>query len=191
MSELGLLIGTGAQVGASLYRGNAARQAGEYNANLSRQQGQFDAAQLERQANEERVAGQRAMFERQHQINQTVSTQRANAAASGAGGLETPGLFDIMSDTIARGEYLKASEMYGAESRARGREDQAAAAIAKGNNAATLYETQGNNAFVGSILDAVGTGAKGYFEWNKNYGGRKTSPADYDPRWSNTSVRYG
>lgn len=195
MAELGLLIGTGVQIGGSLYRGYAAKQAGDYNANLARQEGSFTAAQLQRQATEERIAGQRAAFERQHDINKVVASQRAIAAASGAGGLETPGLMDIMGDTIARGEYLKAVDMYGGEQRARGREDQAAAAIAKGNNAASMYEVQGNNAFTGSVLDSIGTAAKGYFEWDKNFGGstatpRKKQPVAYDPYWS-ASVKYG
>ena len=192
-----MIAGTIGQIGGTLYKGYAAKAEGKraaqissYNADLARQEGEFTGKQLDRAANEERVAAQRAAFEQQHKTKQVMSTIRANAAASGAGGIETPTVLDIMGDTIARGEYLEEVERYGGESRARGREDQAAAARAGGLNKAMMLElegdmakTRGRNAFTGSILESIGTGAKGYYAY-KNPGGKsKSKSSEEDGYW--------
>lgn len=207
MAETALLLGTAASIGGSLYKGYSAKQQGNqeariagYNADLSRQQGEFQAQQFERSANEERAAGGQAAQEQRYKNAQVISTIRANAAASGGGGLETPSVHDIMSDTIARGEYLTGLDIYGGESRARGRLDQAAVARAGGVNQANVElmqgaaaKSRGKNAFTGSILDSIGEGAGAFYKYDTLDTKRKKAAGGYagdyyDPTWSNTTV---
>jgi hypothetical protein len=134
-----------------------------------------NAAGLERQAAEEFAAGQRAAGERRRNTDLVISRQRALAAASGAGA--GPSLLDIIGDTAGRGEYQAQSEMFLGESRARNLKNRAAAA---------RYE--GENAFIGSILEGVGNVALGA----GRYGGIYAPSAR--PRASGpwrTTVSYG
>jgi hypothetical protein len=191
-ASVAMLGGTAMQVGGKLFSGYSAKRAGETNARLATQEGEFTAQQLERVANEERVAGQRSAQEQRHKTAEVASTLRANAAASGAGGMETPTVLDLMSDTVARGEYLARTESYIGESRARGREDQALASRLKGRNEASRYKSEGRNAFYGSILDALGDAKTGYVAYDEMRRKRKAEAEDaYDPSWSDTTVRYG
>ena len=178
-----------------------------YNADITRRSGEFEGAQLERAAGEERAASQVAAREKRMELDRALSTQRARAASGGAGGIGTTGVLDIMGDTIERGEYLAGHELFGGETRARGRLDQAASARAKALAAAYGIELEGDaarkkaahaaevarmqgaaakkagkNAMWGSILEGGGkalTAGAGYF------GG---GTGGYDPRWGNTTV---
>jgi hypothetical protein len=186
------VVGTAASVGGKLFSGYSANKAAKTNAALAQQEGEFTARQLERQAVDERRAGQVAAQEKRLDLARLVSQQRAIAAASGAGGVGTPTVADLMSDAIARGEYLAQTESYIGESRARGRLDQASAARAKGANAAAQYKKAGKNAFYGSILDAATVGLGGYSDVKSMRRKRDEDAWDsYDPTWSDTTVRYG
>lgn len=191
-ASIAMLGGTAAQIGGKLFSGYSSMTAGKTNARLAEQEGEFTAKQYERVANEERVAGQRSAQEQRHKNADVLSTLRANAAASGAGGMGAPTVLDLMTDTIARGEYLAEVEKYGAESRARGREDQAMVARLKGRNEASRYKSEGKNKFYGSILDSIGDAKVAYFEYDTLDKKRKKDAEDsYDPTWSDTRVRYG
>ncbi len=137
MAALGAIagiIGTGLQVIGTIQDGKAQQAALNY-----------EAQQEERAAKEERAASQRAAIEKRDEADFVLSRQRALAAASGAG-VQTPTILDIYGDTAAKGEYIAQGELYGGESRARGRIDKANAARAKGKAAAK-----------GSILEGFGT----------------------------------
>jgi hypothetical protein len=140
------LIGTGVQAGAKVSAGMAAQEAGAYNA-----QG------LERQAAEERAAAGRAAGERRLEMERVLSRQRAIAAASGAGG--GPSLLDIVGDTVERGEYRAQGERYLGESRARNLTDRA-----------NLARWEGENAFLGSIIEGAGTILTGDMRYRTAYG---------------------
>ena len=126
--------------------GDMARRIYDYNAEMARQTGEFEGAQLDRAAIEERIAGQFAAREKQLDLDRVLSAQRARAASGGAGGVGTAGVLDIMGDTYERGKYLKDIETYNAETKARGRMDQAAMARAKAIAAAHGLELQGEAA---------------------------------------------
>ena len=140
------LIGTGIQAGAKVAGGLSARDASRFN-----------AAGLERQSAEERAAGQRSAAERRTEMERAISRARAIGAASGAGA--GPSFEDILGEIGARGEYQAQSEMYLGESRARNLKDRANAA---------RYE--GDRAFMGSILEGVGTVALGGSRYDALYG---------------------
>ena len=145
MAEIALIAGLAAGAG-TIYSGFSKQKEGEdanrislYNAEVTRQEGEaaqsaaeFQAKQLERAATEERMGGQISAREKRDQMERVLSTQRARAAAGGAGGMETPGVLDIMGDTVERGEYLAGLETMSAEMKARGRLNQAAAARVSG-----------------------------------------------------------
>jgi hypothetical protein len=159
-----MMVGQGVQAGAGVAKGISAQRAGEYN-----------AAGLTRQAGDERAAAQRAAMERRTDTERVISKQVAGAAASGAGA--GPSLLDIMGDTAARGEYQAQAEMHAGESRARTLQDRAA-----------IARHEGRNAFVGSIIEGVGTIATGAARNRLNYG--STAPGAYDPQWRRTATTY-
>lgn len=171
--------------------GDAVERIARYNADVARKSGEFDAMQLERAAGEEQVAAQIAAREKRGDLARVVSSQRALAAAGGAGGVETAGVLDLIGDTTARGEYLADLETFGGETRARGRLNQAASARARAIAAAYGLELEGEsakkraysgaevalmqgkaakkagkNAMWGSILEGAGKGMTAY----KNFG---------------------
>lgn len=140
------LIGTGIQAGAGIAKGYSARQAGEYN-----------EASLRRQATDEVAGAQRAAMERRVDTERVLSRQRSLAAASGAG--SGPSLLDIIGDTAAAGEYRAQADMYAGEARARNLRERG-----------RLARWEGNNAFIGSILEGVGNVAMGAARYNMHYG---------------------
>lgn len=158
------LIGQGVQAGGKFLGGMRAREAGEYN-----------AASLERQAAEERAAAGRTAAERRLETERVISRQVALAAASGAGA--GPSLVDIIGDTAARGEYQAQSERYLGEARARNLTDRA-----------NIARYEGENAFMGSILEGVSGIALGGARHGMLYGGGTRTPGIGPWR---TTVSYG
>ena len=203
--------------GVQRMEGKTARDIARYNALLTKHDGdaakasaEFQAMQLDRGANEELAAGYMGAREKRGELDRVVSTQRARAAGSGAGGMETEGVLALVGKTMERGEYLAQLESFGGKTRAAGKMDQAAAArasgeaaqlrahaaahginleaesaFAHGENAASLSmlqadamrkklysqakvqemegksrKRQGNNNFIGSILEGVGSFGK-------------------------------
>ncbi len=128
--------------------------------------GKAQAAQLSQAANESRAAGQRQGFEHQRTTGLALSKLQANAAASG-GGADDPTVQNLGADIAGRGEYQTLMDLYTGENRARGLEDQGAAAKQAGKNALTKsYLSAG-----GTILSSAGSMA------NK-FGGAKIPSAD-------------
>ena len=156
------LIGTGSQIGAKLYGGLAAKKEGELDAKASLASGKMTAEQLNRNAETERAAAQRAGFEKQRETDRVISSQVAIAAASGAGA-SNPTILDLIEDTAGRGKYLKDIEIYGGEERARGLEDQAQVATYNAKVRADAAKRKGKNLYIGSILDSAATGFKGAY----------------------------
>lgn len=192
---------------------DTAKAIADYNAENARRQGEFQAKQLERAAGEERRGGQIAAAEKRMDAERVLSSQRARAASSGAGGVGSAGVLDLMGDTAERGEYLAQLESYGGETKARGRLDQAAAARAqalaaaygieyegeaarrRGYSQAQVSEMEGSakkkagrNAFIGSLLSAAGTAGKGYYDYA--YPSSARVPFRRDGGWE-TTVNYG
>jgi hypothetical protein len=81
-------------------------------------------------------------------------------------------------DTAARGEYQAQAEKYVGESRARNLTDRAG-----------LARWEGNNAFIGSILEGIGGVAMAGARYDLNYGAGRTSGARLPP--FRTTVSYG
>jgi hypothetical protein len=77
------------------------------------------------------------------------SNQLAMAAASGAG-VETPTVADILQKTAGRGEFLTEGDIYNGQ-----------AAALSDQEAARLYQMQGNAAMTGGLFDAAAA-ATGY-----------------------------
>lgn len=140
-------IGTGLKAGAQVSAGMAANTAAK-----------FEAGQLKTRASEERAASQREVSERRRKTGIVMSRQKALAASSGAG-VTNASILDLIGDTAQHGEFLAQADMAIGESRARGLEDQAAAA-----------RFRGKNALSGSILEGVTTGITGLAKMRKTFG---------------------
>jgi hypothetical protein len=181
------MAGTGMSIGGKLFSGYSSKQEADRAATIAQQGGEFEAQQHERAAGEDRAQGQRNAIEQQMRNAYVISAQRANAAASGAGGVETPGLHDIIGDTMDRGKYLVAMDQYAGAQKAASDLDAAAVARAGGANQASMLKARGNNAFYGSVLDAVPTGLNAYANWKKR---QPTSSDPNDPSSWNTTVSY-
>lgn len=148
------MVGTGIKAGAQIGGGFAAKSAAE-----------FEAAQHVRNAGNARAAAQRQSFDTAAKTAQVEGTQMARAAASGAA-VASPTIMDIMGETAQRGEYLREADLYKGEVEANRELNAAAAAKAKGKNAA-----------VGSILEGVGTGLTGIAKYRP---GLATASTDND-----------
>jgi hypothetical protein len=201
--------------------GDKAREIALYNSLITKHDGdvakasaELQAMQLQRAAGEERAVGQIAAKEKRGDMERTLSTQRARAASSGAGGVGTAGVMDIMGDTIERGEYLAGLEMFGGETRARGKLDQATAAQASGEaarrraiaaaygielegdaarsraySAARVQEMQGKaakKAGNNAMRQSILEGGSKALTAGAGYFGGGTG--GYDPKWKNTTV---
>lgn len=203
--------------------GDTTEQIAKFNALVAENDGdvakasaEFQAMQQERAAAEARQQGSINVAEKETQLNQVLSQQRARAAASGAGGGGTAGVMDIMGDTFQRGKYLESIDTYNAETQARGSLDQAAAARAQGEaararayataygidlegqaartkayNAALVAQMQGKAAKTQGTNALIGGILEGIGTGGKaayNYWG--TGAGGYDPNW-HTRVNYG
>jgi len=147
----------------SAVAGVSAMGEGKAGAVAGRQAAEFTAGQLEREAAEDRAAAQRAAMEEEAKAELVQSRRAALAAASGAGAGAS--LLDMYEDTEARAQYLADIERYKGESKARGNLDHAAATRVQAGNAAAASIRKGDAAFVGTMLEATGTAAKGYAEY--------------------------
>lgn len=159
-----MLVGTGVQAGAKIAGGLAAQRAGRYN-----------AAALDQQGAQEVAAAQRTAEERRLDTERLISKQIAAGAASGAG--FGPSLLDVIGDTAQQGEYRAQADKYQGLERARTLHDRGRVA-----------RWEGDNAFLGSILEGIGTIGTGGARYGMNFG---TAGTGYDPTWRRTTVRYG
>lgn len=114
------LAGSAVSAVGSLAAGQAAEE-----------QAQFRAKQLEQQAQEERAAAQREAFKVRRREQLMQSRLQAVSAASGAGAAD-PTVIGLAEDIAGEGEEQALMQFALGENRARGREDQAAAARASG-----------------------------------------------------------
>ena len=164
--------GTGFQIGGQLYRGEQAEKLSEY-----------EAKQYEAQAPEAVAAAQRQMLEQREKTTQVASRAQAIGAASGAGGV---GLDKIFSDIEKAGEYRALAAKYQGDVQAKSFKEKAEAARYRGK---VIKEE--------SIMDALGTGAKGTYGIMKtmDFGdlGGKTLDDTVDPKtgWRTTTRRAG
>lgn len=149
VAMMATLAATGLQVMGTLQQGQAAKASAN-----------FEGKQRERQAAEERAAGQREAIGKRNEADRLISRGKALAASSGAG-VVTPSILDIYGDAAGEGEYNAQTALYGGESRARGQIDAANAARFKGKAA-----------YKGSILEAFGQGFSGV---GKAFGAPQTS----------------
>lgn len=157
MAELAL-VGALASAAGSVSQGLAQRKAGKVAQNM----GDYEAQQYERNAATAVSQGQARAFERQRDVDKTISDEVAIAAASGAG-VETPTILDIVGKTAQRGSYLTRSELAAGQQQAAGLLDEASASRYRGN----LARSQGKTAFAQSILGAVGDVAGGGYDFGK------------------------
>lgn len=143
------LLGTGLQVAGQLQQGQSAKAQAEYNAKVQEKQGSEEFASAQREGLKAKREGDIAM-----------SNATALAAASGAGGAETPSVANTIGDIYAMSDYNQRSALFrGTEAKA-GRYDQAA-----------LSRAKGKSAMQGSELEAFGTGAGGLYKYGQSFYG--------------------
>jgi hypothetical protein len=130
-------LGTAVSTAGTLAAGQAASD-----------QADWQARQLERKAMEERAAGQRSAFQERKQAERVQSRLQAVSAASG-GGTTDPTIVGLAEDIAGTGEEQALLQFALGENRARGAEDQAAAARAKGQAAQS-------GAFMSAIGGVIG-----------------------------------
>lgn len=147
MAAIGMIGGIfsmlGSIVGAAAMQkqAKAERNAAEYNAQVQ-----------EKQAMEERASAQRKALEERRKKDVTLSNLQARAAASGGGaGVSDPTVISLATDIEGRGEYGALLEMYTGESRARGREDEAALQRYIGETKAQASEAKATGMILGGI----------------------------------------
>jgi len=160
MSGLELLVAAqaAAQIAGSAVRGASALQEGKATAAATMQAADVEARRLRRMASEEYATGQRTAEDKRLEAERAMSRQKALAASSGAG-VATGTILDLIGKTAARGKYLADTERYRAQSRASGYRDTAAARLMDAQNAAAAAKRRGQAAFLGSILEGLGTAA--------------------------------
>lgn len=116
------------------------------------EQYKFEARQAEMRANEARAAASRKMQEDRKKEDLTQSRLRAVASTS-TGSATDIGTLNLGGDIAERGEYIAMMDWAQGENRARGFEDQAAAARYKGKSALTgSYFKAG-----GTLFDGIGS----------------------------------
>ena len=135
-------IATALSVGGTVLGGIAAKN-----------QGNAAAASMKRQATQEQAIASRNVEEQQRKTALVESGIVANAAASGAG-INNPTIFDILSETAQRGDYLARNITAGGVNQADSLSDQANAARARGESM-----------FAGSLLDAGAKGIGGVYDY--------------------------
>lgn len=138
LGALATIASAGIGIAGAISQGNAAQAAG-----------QFEAQQHDAQAKEDVAAAQRTAAEKSRATQYTMSREQALAAASGAG-VDTPSILNIYGDTAGRGDYLARSADFVGQDQARAQQDQAKAALFKGNAAEQ-----------GSIFAGIGSGLSG------------------------------
>lgn len=135
------LFGSIVQASALQKQAQAERNAAEFNAQVQ-----------EQRAMEERAAAQRKALDERKKKDIVQSNLQARAAASGAGaGVNDPTIISLATDIEGRGEYQALTEMYTGESRARGREDEAALQRYIGETKAQASEAKATGAILGGI----------------------------------------
>lgn len=82
------------------------------------------AAQMERNAGQERASAQRTMVA-ERKKSDLLNSRATAVAAAGGGSATDPTVIDIMGDITEQGEYNAMTALYNGESRASGMEDQA------------------------------------------------------------------
>jgi hypothetical protein len=123
LALIGSFAGTAVSAAGTLAAGQAASD-----------QADWQARQLAMKAQEERAAGQREAFKERKKAERAQSRLQAVSAASG-GGTTDPTVVGLAEDIAGTGEEQALMQFAIGENRARGAEDQAAAARAKGQAA--------------------------------------------------------
>lgn len=129
------LIGSGFQAISSIQQGQMAKAQAEYQAKLAEQQGKERQAIAIKKAEEEKHKGELA-----------ESRALALAAASGAGGIETPNVADTIGDIHERAYENMVAQLYSGES-----------ARNYGTAQANLYRSKGKAAASQGMLGAAGS----------------------------------
>lgn len=139
-------VGTAVSAVGTIASGNQAKSDSYYN-----------AEQLRRQGNDVRAAGSREMQKERRQKEMAQSSLMARAAASG-GDTTDPTIVNLAGGIEREGEIQALSSFYRGENAARGYEDQAAMAIAKGKAAkqASIFKA------TSTILEGAGSLAGKY-----------------------------
>lgn len=161
-------LSTGMSAAGTLMGGNAQADATGFGRFYELIAAQNRQQELKNAADETRAAGQRQAFEYDRNKDLALSRARAVAAASGGGATDTS-VVNTMAGIEAQGEYQKAMEMYGAETRARQLEtaSQNAMIEAFNNDQATQYQAKAlrrkarSDAF-GTILSGAGSALDKY-----------------------------
>lgn len=133
----------------------------------------FNAKMLDQKSNEERAAGQRQMFEANRQGQYQQSRLRALSGAA-TGDTTDTGVLKLGGDIEQRSQYQALTDLYAGENRGRGYENEASAAIARGDALAKSDQMRG----FGNILDA---GSSMFMKYNKprGFGGGFGGTSDY------------
>lgn len=142
------LVGTAVQTAAAVKQGQAARAQAKYSAQMEERQAAERFAIASREAQEQERRGEEAM-----------SRARAIAAASGAGGAETPSVAETLDELARRTEYNIGQTIYGGQS-----------AQEMGMAQAQLTRMGGKSAYQAGLLSGIGKGASGLYSLGRDSG---------------------
>lgn len=144
----------------------AAAKAGGKDANRV---AKWEAAQLERNAGQERAAAQRQAIEENRQGRLAMSRARALAGSSGAG-VTDPTVTNILADLAAQGETNALTALWEGEESARNMEFQAAGRRYEGGQAKAAGDYTAKATRRAGYLDAVGSVLDGGSDFYTKYG---------------------
>lgn len=133
------LIGSAVSAVGAIQQGKAAQQQAEYEAELQKKRGREEFASKQREA-----------LTKEHEAKIAESRARALAAASGAGGSETPTVLNTLTEIFSQGDYNQRALVAQGQMMKDSRYDQAA-----------LIKAQGDAAYKGSILQGIAGGIGG------------------------------
>lgn len=171
LAVAGTVVGAVGTLVSSESSASAAKAAGKDANRVAK----WEAAQLERNAGQERAAAQRQAIEERRQGRLAISRARALAGASGAG-VSDPTVTNILADLASQGETNALTAMWEGEESARNMEFQAAGRRYEGATAKAAGKTQAAAIRRAGYLDTIGTVLEGGSDFYTKYGDPFFSP---------------
>lgn len=162
--------GTALSAVGSIQEGNATYKASKAAAKAVKEGAKFEAAQLNRNAGQQRATAQREAIEQRRAGRLAQSRALAVAGASGAG-VSDVDVTNLVSDLAADGEYNALTALYNGEEQALGMEDQAKGVMYNAKQEARSYKAKGKAAKSAGYMTALGTAIEGATSFLEKYGG--------------------
>lgn len=186
LAVAGMVAGTVGTLVSSESQASAAKAAGKDANRVAK----WEAAQMERNAGQERAASQREAIEERRRGRLAVSRARAVAGASGAG-VSDPTVTNILADLASQGETNALTALWEGEESARNMEFGAAGRRYEGSQAQQAGAYTAKAARRAGYFDAVGNLLEGGSDFYTKYGSPlEASSWSSDPaNWAMNRVR--